>query len=82
MDLASLVIREIENGAIGFHLAIFSVDVPFAMLHHPHIHPYESACGMYIECASEKLSKMVCNLARYPFNSWCTDRLWITIESW
>ena len=73
MDLASLVIYAVENGTIGHHLAVFSVNVAFAMPHHPHFYPYDSACG--IEYANEKLSKMAGNLASYPFNSWYMDRL-------
>ena len=73
MDLASLVIYEVENDTIGCHLAVFSVDVAFSMPHHAHSHPYGSACG--INYGSEKLSEMVGNLASYPFSSWCIDRL-------
>ena len=35
MDLASLVICEVENGISGCQLAVFSVDVAFVMPHHP-----------------------------------------------
>ena len=75
MDLVSLVICGFENGTSGCHLVAFSVDVAFAMPHHLYFHPYESGCGIYIENASEKPAKMVSNLASYPFNSWCIDRL-------
>ena len=73
MDLASLVICGVENGTIGCQLAVLSVDLAFVMPHHPHFYPCGNACG--IEYANEKLSKMVGNLATYPFNSWCIGRL-------
>ena len=52
----------------------------FIAPHHPTLHPYRSAYSIGV--ASEKLSKMLGNLASYPFNSLCIDRLCMIMNSY
>ena len=69
-----------ENGTNGCNLAVFDVDVAFAChfvvpINGPHLCRSARDVGY-----SSENSKMAGNSASYPFNSWCIDRLRISIE--
>ena len=52
----------------------------FVAPHHPP--PFTPVEVLVVLAMPIKRSKMMCNSASYPFNSWCIERLWIAIELW
>ena len=80
LDKQTACCKSAENGINGNHLAVFSVDI--AISHHLHYPQLSTSIGVLVVLATPlKISKMAGTSDNYTFNSCCTGRLKIAIES-